>query len=78
MLPRIMALEMASGGANMPAAAMMEFRRIFGVTRGILARGQEAGLLRPEVHAEYPLEGFREAMAEVRSRRAVGRVVLRP
>ncbi|EKO40413.1 MAG: transcriptional regulator [Solidesulfovibrio magneticus str. Maddingley MBC34] len=47
MLPRIMALEMASGGANMPAAAMMEFRRIFGVTRGILARGQEAGLLRP-------------------------------
>ena len=47
MLPRIMALEMASGGANMPAAAMMEFRRIFGVTRGILARGQDAGLLRP-------------------------------
>ncbi|MFZ6761216.1 NADPH:quinone oxidoreductase family protein [Pseudoroseomonas sp. WGS1072] len=38
----------------------------------------QAGLLRPEVHAEYPLEGFREAMAEVRSRRAVGRVVLRP
>lgn len=46
-LPRLMALEMASGGATMPAAAMLEFRRIFGVTRGILARGQEAGLLRP-------------------------------
>ncbi|MHC1789323.1 TetR/AcrR family transcriptional regulator [Solidesulfovibrio sp.] len=47
MLPRIMALEMASGGASMPAGAMTEFRRIFGVTRGILVRGQAAGLLRP-------------------------------
>ncbi|MFP5258725.1 MAG: TetR/AcrR family transcriptional regulator [Acidobacteriota bacterium] len=46
-LPRIMALEMASGAANMPAAALAEFRRIFSVTRGILARGQAAGLLEP-------------------------------
>lgn len=38
----------------------------------------QAGLLRPEVHAGFPLEQFREAMAEVRSRRATGRVVLRP
>ncbi len=38
----------------------------------------QAGLLRPEVHAGFPLDQFREAMAEVRSRRAVGRVVLRP
>jgi NADPH2:quinone reductase len=37
-----------------------------------------AGLLRPEVHAGFPLAQFREAMAEVRGRRAVGRVVLRP
>ena len=37
-----------------------------------------AGRLRPEVHAGFPLEGFREAMAEVRGRRATGRVVLRP
>jgi len=37
-----------------------------------------AGKLRPEVHAAYPLAQFREAMAEVRERRAVGRVVLRP
>jgi NADPH2:quinone reductase len=37
-----------------------------------------AGALRPEVHAAFPLEGFREAMAEVRGRRAAGRVVLRP
>lgn len=37
-----------------------------------------AGLLRPELHAGYPLARFREAMAEVRERRAVGRVVLRP
>ncbi|HYI83710.1 MAG TPA: NADPH:quinone oxidoreductase family protein, partial [Acetobacteraceae bacterium] len=29
-----------------------------------------AGALRPEVHAGFPLEGFREAMAEVRGRRA--------
>jgi NADPH2:quinone reductase len=36
------------------------------------------GKLQPELHAAYPLEGFREAMAEVRSRRAIGRVVLRP
>lgn len=38
----------------------------------------QAGRLRPEIHAGYPLAQFREAMAEVRSRRAIGRVVLRP
>jgi len=38
----------------------------------------ERGLLRPEVHAAFPLERFRDAMAEVRGRNAVGRVVLRP
>ncbi|MFC7609579.1 zinc-binding dehydrogenase [Teichococcus aestuarii] len=37
-----------------------------------------AGQLRPEVHAALPLERFREAMAMVRDRRAVGRVVLTP
>ena len=37
-----------------------------------------AGKLRPEVHATYPLEQFREAMAEVRERRSAGRVVLVP
>ena len=47
MLPRIMALEMASGGANMPAAAMAEFRRIFGVTRDILEKGATQGALVP-------------------------------
>jgi len=47
MLPRIMAMEMASGGARMPDAAMAEFRRIFGVTQGLLARGEAAGVLRP-------------------------------
>lgn len=47
MLPRIMAMEMASGAAHMPTAAMVEFQRIFGVTRGLLARGQAAGVLRP-------------------------------
>lgn len=47
MLPRIMALEMASGGAHMPAAALAEFRRIFTVTRDILAQGREDGSLRP-------------------------------
>ena len=36
------------------------------------------GKLRPEVHAAFPLEQFREAMAEVSGRRAVGRVVVRP
>ena len=36
------------------------------------------GRLKPEVHAAFPLEQFREAMAEVRERRSVGRVVLRP
>ncbi|MBB5691306.1 NADPH:quinone oxidoreductase family protein [Roseomonas alkaliterrae] len=38
----------------------------------------QAGALRPEVHAAFPLERFREAMAEVRERRSAGRVVLRP
>jgi TetR/AcrR family transcriptional regulator len=47
MLPRIMAMEMASGAANMPAAAIVEFQRIFGVTRRLLAHGQAAGVLRP-------------------------------
>ena len=36
------------------------------------------GRLRPEVHASFPLGQFRAAMAEVRARNAVGRVVLRP
>jgi len=36
------------------------------------------GLLRPELHAAFPLEQFRQAMAEVRERRSAGRVVLRP
>lgn len=36
------------------------------------------GRLRPELHAAYPLEAFREAMAELRARRAIGRVVLMP
>ncbi len=34
--------------------------------------------LKPEVPASYPLEQFREAMAEVRERRSAGRVVLVP
>jgi NADPH2:quinone reductase len=38
----------------------------------------EQGLLRPEIHARFPLDQFREAMAEVRGRRAVGRVVVLP
>ena len=36
------------------------------------------GAIRPEIHAGFPLERFREAMAEVRGRHAAGRVVLRP
>lgn len=38
----------------------------------------EAGALKPEVHASFALEQFREAMAEVSGRRSAGRVVLRP
>ncbi|WP_244408828.1 NADPH:quinone oxidoreductase family protein [Roseomonas fluvialis] len=38
----------------------------------------QAGALRPEVHAAFPLEGFREAMADVRARRSAGRVILTP
>jgi len=38
----------------------------------------QQGALRPEVHAGFPLADFRAAMAEVSSRRASGRVVLRP
>jgi NADPH:quinone reductase len=37
-----------------------------------------AGAIGPEVHAAFPLDRFREAMAEVRGRHAAGRVVLRP
>ncbi len=37
-----------------------------------------AGRLRPEIHAGFPLEQFRAAMAEVSQRRSAGRVVLRP
>ena len=36
------------------------------------------GKIAPTVHARFPLTQFREAMAEVRSRKAVGRVVLLP
>jgi NADPH2:quinone reductase len=38
----------------------------------------DSGAIRPEVHRAFPLDRFREAMAEVSSRRASGRVVLRP
>ncbi len=38
----------------------------------------QAGALRPEVHAAFPLEGFRDAMAELRTRRSAGRVILTP
>jgi NADPH2:quinone reductase len=38
----------------------------------------QAGALKPEVHAGFPLAQFREAMAEVSGRRSSGRVVLRP
>jgi NADPH:quinone reductase len=38
----------------------------------------QAGTLRPEVHAALPLAAFREAMATVRGREAIGRVVLLP
>ena len=36
------------------------------------------GKLRPEVHARFPLDRFRDAMAEVAGRRALGRVVIQP
>jgi NADPH:quinone reductase len=45
---------------------------------GQLMHWWQQGKLRPEVHAAFPLEQFREAMAEVRGRRSVGRVVVRP
>ena len=38
----------------------------------------QQGALKPEIHATYPLEQFREAMAEVSTRRSAGRVILRP
>ena len=38
----------------------------------------QAGALKPEVHAAFRLEGFRDAMAEVRARRSAGRVILTP
>jgi NADPH2:quinone reductase len=43
-----------------------------------LMRWWQDGALRPEVHAGFPLDRFREAMAEVSGRRSAGRVVLRP
>lgn len=45
---------------------------------GQLVQWWQQGAIRPEVHAAFPLEQFREAMAEVRGRAAAGRVVLRP
>ena len=36
----------------------------------------QAGKIEPTVHARFPLEQFREAMAEVQNRKAIGRVVL--
>lgn len=37
-----------------------------------------SGAIQPRVHGAWPLEQFREAWAEVRERRSVGRVVLTP
>jgi len=41
-----------------------------------LARLYEAGKLKPHVMAAYPLESYREALAVVRDRRALGKVVI--
>ena len=41
-----------------------------------LARLYEAGILKPHVMAAYPLESYREALAVVRDRRALGKVVI--
>jgi NADPH2:quinone reductase len=38
----------------------------------------QAGLISPHVHASFPLQDFRAAMAAVRSRSVLGRVVLLP
>lgn len=38
----------------------------------------QEGKISPSVHARYPLSEFRAAMADVRERRAIGRVVLLP
>lgn len=43
-----------------------------------LVRWWQEGKIAPTVHARYPLKEFRAAMADVRERRAVGRVVLLP
>lgn len=43
-----------------------------------LIRWWQEGQIAPTVHARYPLSAFRAAMAEVRARRVVGRVVLLP
>lgn len=36
----------------------------------------EQGKLKPHVMASYPLAGYREALAAVRDRKALGKVVL--
>lgn len=41
-----------------------------------LARLYEAGKLKPHVMAAYPMESYREALAVVRDRRALGKVVI--
>jgi NADPH2:quinone reductase len=38
----------------------------------------QEGKINPTVHARFPLDDFRAAMAEVRNRKAIGRVVLKP
>jgi NADPH2:quinone reductase len=43
-----------------------------------LVQWWEEGALRPDVHAAFPLDQFRKAMAEVRERRSAGRVILTP
>lgn len=45
---------------------------------GQLVEWWQADKIAPAVHARYPLDDFRAAMADVRARRAVGRVVLLP
>jgi NADPH2:quinone reductase len=43
-----------------------------------LIRWWQEGKINPTVHARFPLDQFRAAMAEVRNRKAIGRVVLKP
>ncbi|WP_416896304.1 MAG: NADPH:quinone oxidoreductase family protein [Minwuia sp.] len=61
-----------------PADERVRFQGVRKRVMDALSELHASGAIRPQIHATYPLAQFREAWADVRDRKALGRVCLAP